>query len=94
VNFVRNMVRGRIGAQFYSFALSKVYIDPTRCFGCGGSRVILNVDRCIGCGLCVTTCPSGALTLVRKPDSYLTLVPESLDKTWRIISLAQADMRS
>jgi electron transport complex protein RnfB len=24
-------------------------------------------DRCIGCGLCVTTCPSGALKLKAKP---------------------------
>jgi NAD-dependent dihydropyrimidine dehydrogenase PreA subunit len=54
-------------------------------------RVFLNADRCIGCGLCVTTCPSGALTLVRKPDSFLTQVPDSINTTWRIISQAQAE---
>ena len=59
-----------------------------------GSHVTLNVDRCIGCGLCVSTCPSDALTLVRKPESYLTEVPETMDTTWRIISEAQAEMRS
>ncbi|MDP7417627.1 MAG: 4Fe-4S binding protein, partial [Desulfobacterales bacterium] len=25
-------------------------------------------DRCIGCGLCVTTCPSEAMSLVLKPE--------------------------
>lgn len=30
--------RCQFGAQFYSFSLSKVYIDPTRCFGCGVCR--------------------------------------------------------
>ncbi len=30
----------------------------------GGDRVTVNTDRCMGCGLCVSTCPSGALTLV------------------------------
>ena len=36
----------------------------------GGRRgCVLDVDRCIGCGLCVSTCPSESLTLVRKPES-------------------------
>ena len=49
-----------------------------------------DADRCIGCGLCVSTCPSGALTLARKPESERTRVPATLDATWRIISQAQA----
>jgi len=27
---------------------------------------ILDLDRCIGCGLCVTTCPTSALKLLKK----------------------------
>lgn len=32
------MNRCQFGAQFYSFAQERVYIDPTRCFGCGVCR--------------------------------------------------------
>jgi Fe-S-cluster-containing hydrogenase component 2 len=30
---------------------------------------VMERDRCIGCGLCVTTCPSEALSLQAKPES-------------------------
>lgn len=33
------MGRCQFGAKFYSSAMGKVYIDPTRCFGCGVCRV-------------------------------------------------------
>ena len=57
-----------------------------------GDRVALNTDRCIGCGLCVSTCPSGALALVRKPENKQTQIPVNMDTTWQIISRAQAEM--
>jgi len=57
-----------------------------------GDRVALNTDRCIGCGLCVSTCPSGALMLVRKPDSERTQPPTTMDATWRTIAQAQTEM--
>lgn len=41
-----------------------------------GEKVLLDADRCIGCGLCVTTCPSGALTLKRKPETEQWKVPK------------------
>jgi Fe-S-cluster-containing hydrogenase component 2 len=81
-------------------------LDPAMCEGCwdcvercqmqalaeDGDCVVLSTDRCIGCGLCVTTCPSGALTLVRKPASERTQPPITMDTTWRIIAQAQAEM--
>ena len=60
------MSQCQFGAQFYSSALSKVYIDPSRCFGCG---------------LCRATCPNDAIKLVprhKEPeaaDIWLRNVP-------------------
>lgn len=52
-------------------------------------QVALDTNRCIGCGLCVSTCPSGALSLVRKPESEQIKIPANMDGTWHVISQAQ-----
>ncbi len=38
-------------------------------------------DKCIGCGLCVSTCPSEAISLVRKNDEDIVLPPVD-EKDW------------
>jgi len=43
------MKRCQFGSKFYSSVLSKVFIDPTRCFGCG---------------VCRAACPNDAIKLV------------------------------
>jgi len=43
----------QFGAQFYSSALGKVYIDPSRCFGCG---------------VCRAACPNDAIALVPRQE--------------------------
>jgi ferredoxin len=57
-----------------------------------GDHVALYTDRLVGCGPSVRTCPSAALTLVRKPDSQRAQVPPALEATWPTISQAQAEM--
>lgn len=48
------MSQCQFGAQFYSSALARVYIDPTRCFGCG---------------VCRAACPSDAISLIPRQES-------------------------
>ncbi len=48
------MSQCQFGAQFYSSALSKVYIDPKRCFGCG---------------VCRAACPHEAIELIPREES-------------------------
>jgi len=65
-------------------------IDPELCSGCGickEERCQVNAisekdgvysvieDRCIGCGLCISTCPSDAIELIKKEDDW-TLPPK------------------
>lgn len=47
------MSQCQFGAQFYSSALSKVYIEPSKCFGCG---------------VCRAACPNDAITLVPRQE--------------------------
>jgi ferredoxin len=66
-------------------------LDPEECIACGvckDERCQVNAieegedryqvinERCIGCGLCIATCPSEAIQLVRKNPAELTLPPK------------------
>lgn len=48
------MSQCQFGAEFYSSALGKVYIDPTRCFGCG---------------VCRAACPNDAIMLIPRQEN-------------------------
>jgi NAD-dependent dihydropyrimidine dehydrogenase PreA subunit len=65
-------------------------IDPDECAACGvcadercqvhaieegedAYRVVK--ENCIGCGLCVSTCPTGAIKLVRRPEAEIQVPP-------------------
>ena len=43
----------------------------------GGDAYTVLAERCIGCGLCITTCPAEAISLVRKPDHAIEGVPKN-----------------
>ena len=45
-------------------------------------KAVINLDRCIGCGLCVTTCTTDAMRLVKKPDVQLYQPPETGAETF------------
>ncbi len=74
----------KMAARPQKFVLSYYYakIDPDICVACGECMDRCQMDsikegddffeiidgRCIGCGLCVPTCPEGAVSLVAKPN--------------------------
>ncbi|MBN2284001.1 MAG: 4Fe-4S binding protein [Deltaproteobacteria bacterium] len=73
-------------------------IDPALCSGCGicadercqvsaieerGDVWHVIEERCIGCGLCVTTCPMEAVTLVRKTPEEQDTPPQNEQEWFR-----------
>ena len=44
-------------------------------------KAVFDVDRCIGCGLCVSTCPTHSLALVRKPQAEQSDIPKDYIKS-------------
>jgi ferredoxin len=50
-------------------------------------RAVVNRIRCIGCGLCVSTCPTDAVRLMKKPAEEQYLPPETGMETY--IRIAQ-----
>ncbi len=73
-----------VNSHFYAV------IDPEQCTACGvcaDERCQVNAieesddayrilpEKCIGCGLCISTCPSEAIELVRRPEDQCVMPP-------------------
>jgi Fe-S-cluster-containing hydrogenase component 2 len=50
-------------------------------------KAVINLNRCIGCGLCISTCPSDAMRLVKKSEDQQYVPPETGMETY--IRIAQ-----
>jgi Pyruvate/2-oxoacid:ferredoxin oxidoreductase delta subunit len=68
-------------------------IDQETCAACGvctdercpmeaitqqEDQYVVQPDRCIGCGVCVPTCPTESISLIRKPESLQVEPPQHL----------------
>jgi Na+-translocating ferredoxin:NAD+ oxidoreductase subunit B len=49
--------------------------------------------RCIGCGLCVSSCPSRALSLVRKEEDERPSIPETTIMTHLQLGRARGKLK-
>ncbi|MBI5550541.1 MAG: 4Fe-4S binding protein [Desulfobacterales bacterium] len=71
-------------------------IDPASCVSCGvcadercqigaieqgEEAFVIKQEKCIGCGLCIPTCPSEAIQLIRKPQTEIRTPPKT-EKEW------------
>jgi Fe-S-cluster-containing hydrogenase component 2 len=55
-------------------------------------KSIIDKGRCIGCGLCVSTCPTGSLRLIRKSPEGLPEVPRNQFESYRKLGLVRGKL--
>ena len=61
-------------------------------FAIDNKKAALDLNRCIGCGLCISTCPTHSLSLVRKPKTKQPYIPKGIIETNIKIGKAQGKL--
>jgi electron transport complex protein RnfB len=93
--------RTRLGLPHaFAESAFQAHIDAGSCTGCSicaddrcpmgaidasGDTAVLTPERCIGCGLCVSTCPTGSIGLVRR-ESPPEVLPTMREMGARVLS--------
>ncbi len=83
--FLKQALGGAVAAA--TPAATVMFLGPGEAMALvGDSKVrwtfLVDTEKCVGCGLCVTTCPTEAILLIKKPEDQQYVPPKSGMETY------------